>query len=92
MFVENHFLSYPTKITKLCKDIENLSCYGTQKHLLDKPTLIDCLNSTAFAAFDVFQDRDKKRCVKQIFLGVVARQIFNVFAQFGDFHGNTIIC
>jgi len=40
------------------------------------------LDSVAFTAFDVFRNSGKSRFVKQTFLGVVARRIFNVFPQF----------
>jgi len=67
------------KITTLWKDVENLSCYHTKKCLLDLPCWY--LNSTAFTAFDVLMYNSERRCFKT-FLGMVARQIFNIFPQF----------
>jgi len=78
------FTDYSTmKITKLWKDVENVSCYLIQQCLLDTPSFVAV---SEYIKMSYCQDSNKSWHVKQTFLGVVARQIFNTFPQFSDFH------
>jgi len=88
-----------SKVSYLHVYYENLTpnCATTFKHfvLLPRPKNV-CLtrqllslSQRALAAFDVFKNRDKKRGVKHISLGMYgARQIFNICLQFSDFRSD----
>jgi len=74
-YYENHQTG---KMLEICLTTTSKNVYLTH--------LLSLSNNITFTTFDVFRNSEESMHVKQTFLGVVARQIFDIFLPFNDFH------
>jgi len=84
ILTQNTLQSY-NNFAKLWRDIENLSCFHTQKCLLNMPTFVTVLTVRHLLPLMYYKTVMKEVSSSRWFWVWEFGQIFNIFPLFGDF-------